>query len=53
MVEGIYDLFEEAFNWLIGIVGGLESNVVVLEVGCQDASVLGTNILKDVACGYI
>ena len=53
IVEGIFELVEEAFDWLIGIVGGLESNVLVLEVGCQDATVLGVNILKDIARGYI
>ena len=40
IVEGIFDLVEKTFDWLIGIVGGLESDVVVLEVGCGDASVL-------------
>ena len=41
LVEGIVELVEEAFGQLIGIVGGLESNVVILEVVCQDAIVLG------------
>ena len=40
IVEGVFDLFEDAFDWLIRIVGGLEGDVVVLEVGCRDASVL-------------
>ena len=40
IVEGIFDLAKEAFDWLIGIVGGLEGNAVVLEVGCGDASIL-------------
>ena len=33
IVEGVFDPVEETFYWLIGIIGGLESNVVVLEVG--------------------
>ena len=33
-MEGIFDLVKEAFDWLIGIVGGLESDVIFLEVGC-------------------
>ena len=41
IVEGVFDLVEEAFDRLIGIVGGLEGDVVVLEVSCGDASVLG------------
>ena len=53
IVEGFFDLVKETFNQLIGIVGGLESNVVVLEVSFQDASVLGINILKYVPRGYI
>ena len=53
IVEVVFDLVEEAFYRLIGIVGGLESNVVVLEVGCRDASILGIKMLKDVARGYI
>ena len=53
IVEGFFDLAEEAFNKLIGIVGSLESNVVVLEVVCRYASVLGIKILKDVARVYI
>ena len=32
---------EGAFDLAIGIVGGLEGDVIVLEVGCGDASVLG------------
>ena len=39
--EGVFDLVKEAFDRLIGIVGGLEDNIVVLEVSCGDASVLG------------
>ena len=41
IVEGVFDLVEEAFDRLIGIVGGLEGDVVVLEISCGDASVLG------------
>ena len=53
IVEGVFDLAEEAFNRLIGIIGVLESDVIFLEVVCQDASVLGIKMLKYVARGYI
>ena len=33
IVEGVFDPYEEAFYWLVGIVGGLEGGVVVIEVG--------------------
>ena len=48
IVKGVFDLVKEAFNRLIGILGGLDSNVVVLEVGCQDVRVLRIKMLKDV-----
>ena len=51
IVEGVFDLAKEAFDQLIGIVGGIERDIVVLEVGCRDASVIGINMLKDVAHG--
>ena len=53
IVEGVFDLVEEAFDWLVGTVGGLDSDVVVMEVGCRDESVLGLKMLKDVARGHI
>ena len=53
IVEGVFDLAEEAFDWLIGIVGSIESYVAVLEVGCQDGSIFGIKTLTDVVCGYI
>ena len=53
IVEGVFALVEEAFDWLIGIVGGLENDVVAQEVGCQDASVFVIKMRKDVARGYI
>ena len=53
IVNGVFDLVEKAFDWLVGIVCGLESYVVVLEVGCRDASVLYIKMLRDVAHGYI
>ena len=33
IVEGVLDLVEEAFDRLIGILGGLEGDIIVLEVG--------------------
>ena len=53
IVEGVFDLVEEAFDWLVGTVGGLDSDVVVMEVSCRDESVLGLKMLKDVARGHI
>ena len=41
IVEGFFELVEAAFDQLIGILGGFEGDVVVLEVGCGDASILG------------
>ena len=49
IVEGVFDLVEEAFDRLIRIVGGLEGGVVFLEVGCGDASILGVYMINDVA----
>ena len=40
IVEGVFDLVEEAFDWLIGIIGGLEGDVVVMEVSFGDVSIL-------------
>ena len=53
IVEGVFDLVEKDFYWLIRIVGGLEIYVVVIEVGCQDASVIRINMLKYVPLGCI
>ena len=53
IVKGVSDLAKEAFDRLIGIVDGLEVNVIILEVGCGDASVFGIYMIKDVASGYI
>ena len=33
IVEGVLDLVKEAFDRLIGILGGLEGDIIVLEVG--------------------
>ena len=41
IVEGVFDLVEEAFDRLIGIVGSLEGGIVVLEVGCGNTSLFG------------
>ena len=44
-------MIKEAFDWLILIVGGLESEVVVLEVSGRDAIVFGIKVVEDVASG--
>ena len=49
IVKGVFDLIEEAFDWVIWIVGGLEVDVVVLEVGYADTIVIGVYMIKDVA----
>ena len=41
IVEGVFDLVKEAFDRLIGILGGIEGDIIVLEVGYRDVSVLG------------
>ena len=46
IVKGVFDLVEEALDLFIRIVGRLKSDVVILKVGCPDASVIS-------ACGYI
>ena len=53
IVKGVFDLVKEAFDQFIGILGGLESDVFVLEVGFQDTSLIRINLLMDVAHGYI
>ena len=52
-VEGVFDMVEEDFDWLIGIVGSFEVDIVVLEVGCGYMSVHRVHMIKDVVSGYI
>ena len=40
IVEGVFELVEAAFDQLIGILGGLEGDVVVMEVSFGDVSIL-------------
>lgn len=47
VVDAIFDLVEKSLDRQVGVVGSLESDIIVLEVGRRDTSVLRVKVVED------
>ena len=51
--DGIFDIVDQSFNGLIGVIGRFEALIIFLELRRGDVSVLGIEMVEDAARQYV